>query len=117
MDLREVSAVATREEDRMSSVIEANGGIQDRRCGVSDAFAVSVAEAAKLVGLSRAGFYQEFLGKPPRVSVVKYGRRSLIVVKELHEAFDRFVEEQRLVQTQKPTPGAPGRADRASRRV
>lgn len=58
------------------------------------AFAVSIPEAAAMVGLGTTAFYEQFL-EPGRVQSVWVGKRRLIVVEELRRAFDQYVIDSR----------------------
>lgn len=60
------------------------------------ALAVSIPEAAAMVGLGVTSFYAEFLEK--RIRPVSVGSRKLIVVEELRRAFDLFVLERRAAE-------------------
>lgn len=59
--------------------------------------ALSIAEAARHVGLSRGQFYREFLQTdPPRVQAVHSGKRDRIVpLDELEAAFTQYLAEKR----------------------
>jgi len=57
-------------------------------------FALSIDEAAEMVGISRRHFYVEYIDKG-RVKPVKCGSRSLVIAEELRGAFLQFVAERR----------------------
>lgn len=61
---------------------------------MSSPFAVSIDEAAEMVGISRRGFYKEYLDKG-RLKCVRFGARNLVIVDELRGAFLQFVAERR----------------------
>lgn len=68
--------------------------------------AVSIEQAAKMVGLGASKFYEIFLDTG-RVRAVEVGRRRLIVVGELRRAFDLYVAETRAAQGDKPIADLP----------
>lgn len=57
---------------------------------------ISIDEAARMVGLSRAQFYRDYLG-PGRVKTVPKGRgrRRMVIVQELRRAHEQYVAERR----------------------
>jgi hypothetical protein len=60
-------------------------------------FEVSIDEAARIVGLSRAQFYRDYLD-PGRVATVPMGRgrrRRMIITQELRRAHEEYVAERR----------------------
>lgn len=63
----------------------------------AESLAVSIPEAAKLVALSRAHFYRVYLDTG-RIKPVALGKRRMIVVTELRDAFTAFVAESRAAQ-------------------
>lgn len=62
--------------------------------------AVSIPEAAKMVSLSRAHFYRTYLDTG-RVKTVAIGRRRMVVVSELRDAFAACVAEARAAQLER----------------
>lgn len=58
---------------------------------------VSIDEAARIVGLSRAQFYRDYLA-PGRIATVPKGRgrrRRMIITQELRRAHEQYVAERR----------------------
>jgi hypothetical protein len=58
---------------------------------------ISIDEAAKMVGLSRAQFYRDYLdtGRIKTVPKGRGGRRRAIITQELKLAHERYVAERR----------------------
>lgn len=62
------------------------------------AIAVSIEEAAHMVGISRAQFYRVYLDTG-RVVSVRHGRKSRVIdVEELQAAYGKFKQESRAIQ-------------------
>jgi predicted DNA-binding transcriptional regulator AlpA len=61
---------------------------------------ISIDEAARMVGLSRAQFYRDYLdtGRVRTVPKGKGGRRRAIVTQELKRAHEQYVAERRAGQ-------------------
>lgn len=57
---------------------------------------ISIDEAARMVGLSRAQFYRDYLDLG-RITTVRKGRgrRRMVIVEELRRAHERYVAERR----------------------
>jgi hypothetical protein len=60
----------------------------------AEPLAVSIKEAAELIGISESRLYQDFL-RPRRVVPVPFGKRKLIILEELRRAFATYVAETR----------------------
>lgn len=57
--------------------------------------AVSISEAARMVGLSRTMFYREYIDSGRIVAIPKGRRRRLIDVAELRSAYQKYITEAR----------------------
>lgn len=56
--------------------------------------AVSIEEAARIVGVSRSQFYRLYLNSG-RIKTIPMGRRRMVDVRELHSAYELLAEESR----------------------